>query len=164
MSAMQIDTAMRSAADVTRTFIKANPAVTPEETVDFLLGIYGTLNSLRGPDAPEADPAPVAAAPRTYVPALPIEKSISADRKTIYCLVDGKPLKMLKRYLKRFDMTPESYRAAFGLPADYPMSAPAYSEAKREEAKLVGLGSDENKAGLNKSRMGEQRARELVAA
>ena len=48
---------------------------------------------------------------------------------------------MLKRYLRtNFNMTPEDYRARWGLPADYPMVAPNYAEKRRDLAKKIGLG------------------------
>jgi predicted transcriptional regulator len=37
-------------------------------------------------------------------------------------------------------MTPEDYRARWGLPADYPMVAPNYAEKRRDLAKKIGLG------------------------
>ncbi len=37
-------------------------------------------------------------------------------------------------------MTPDDYRAKWGLPADYPMVAPAYAEKRRALAKAIGLG------------------------
>jgi len=37
-------------------------------------------------------------------------------------------------------MTPDDYRAKWGLPADYPMVTPAYAEQRRVLAKAIGLG------------------------
>lgn len=37
-------------------------------------------------------------------------------------------------------MTPAQYRAKWGLPADYPMVAPNYAEARSAMAKALGLG------------------------
>ncbi|MBA4043612.1 MAG: transcriptional regulator [Erythrobacter sp.] len=72
-------------------------------------------------------------------PAVSIRNSVKPDY--IVCLEDGKKLKMLKRYLRtNFDMTPEEYRARWGLPAEYPMVAPNYAEKRRELAKKIGLG------------------------
>ena len=72
-------------------------------------------------------------------PAVSIRASIKPDY--IVCLEDGKKLKMLKRYLRtNFNMTPEDYRALWGLPADYPMVAPNYAEKRRDLAKKIGLG------------------------
>jgi predicted transcriptional regulator len=72
-------------------------------------------------------------------PAVSIRASIKPDY--IVCLEDGKKLKMLKRYLRtNYNMTPEEYRARWGLPADYPMVAPNYAETRRDLAKKIGLG------------------------
>jgi predicted transcriptional regulator len=80
--------------------------------------------------------------------------SISSDGEFIYCIIDGAPMKMLKRYLwRRWRLTPEAYREMFGLPPDYPMTAPRYSLQKREEAMLIGLGTRENKDGRAKRTM-----------
>ncbi|MBJ7378798.1 MucR family transcriptional regulator, partial [Sphingobium sp.] len=58
------------------------------------------------------------------------------------CLEDGKKLKMLKRHLMtHYQMTPDDYRAKWGLPADYPMVAPNYAEQRRNLAKKIGLGT-----------------------
>lgn len=74
------------------------------------------------------------------VPAVPIKKSITPDY--IVCLEDGKRFKSLKRYLDRVHgMTPDEYRAKWGLPADYPMVAPHYSAKRSELAKRIGLGA-----------------------
>jgi predicted transcriptional regulator len=72
-------------------------------------------------------------------PAVPIRTSIKKDY--IVCLEDGKKLKMLKRHLMtHYGMTPDDYRAKWGLAADYPMVAPAYAETRRVLAKAIGLG------------------------
>jgi predicted transcriptional regulator len=72
-------------------------------------------------------------------PAVPIRLSVKKDY--IVCLDDGKKLKMLKRHLMtHYGMTPDDYRAKWGLPADYPMVAPAYAEQRRVLAKAIGLG------------------------
>ncbi len=72
-------------------------------------------------------------------PAVPIKKSVTDDY--IICLEDGKKLKMLKRHLMTaYGMTPEDYRAKWGLKADYPMVAPNYALKRQELAKKIGLG------------------------
>ena len=68
-------------------------------------------------------------APEAPTPAVPIKKSIGTD--FLVCLEDGKKLKMLKRHLaSRYNLTPDEYRQRWGLPADYPMVAPAYAEQR----------------------------------
>jgi predicted transcriptional regulator len=72
-------------------------------------------------------------------PAVPIKRSVTDDY--IVCLEDGKRLKMLKRYLRtRYSLSPEDYRAKWGLPADYPLVAPNYAAKRSAFAKEIGLG------------------------
>ena len=72
-------------------------------------------------------------------PAVPVRKSVTPEY--IICLEDGKKLKMLKRHLRTmYNMSPDDYRAKWGLPADYPMVAPNYAAQRSEFAKQIGLG------------------------
>jgi predicted transcriptional regulator len=81
----------------------------------------------------------VEAAPEPKEPAVPIRKSISPDY--LICLEDGRKFKSLKRHLRtKYDMSPEEYRAKWGLPKDYPMVAPNYAKARSDLAKQMGLG------------------------
>ena len=90
-------------------------------------------NALAGLGAAEP---PVAA---KQEPAVSVRASIKADY--IICLEDGKKLKMLKRHLmSHYGMTPDAYRAKWGLPPDYPMVAPNYAEQRRGLAVKIGLG------------------------
>lgn len=76
---------------------------------------------------------------KELVPAVPTKKSVFPDH--IVCLEDGKKFKSLKRHLRSsYDMSPDEYRAKWGLPADYPMVAPNYAAARSELAKKIGLG------------------------
>jgi predicted transcriptional regulator len=57
------------------------------------------------------------------------------------CLEDGKTFKSLKRHLMtHYGLTPDQYRAKWGLPASYPMVAPSYAAARSALAKDMGLG------------------------
>jgi predicted transcriptional regulator len=71
-------------------------------------------------------------------PAVPIDQSVTDDY--IVCLEDGVRVKVLKRYLGKFKMTPEDYRAKWGLPKNYPMTAAAYSASRADFARSIGLG------------------------
>ncbi len=72
-------------------------------------------------------------------PAVPIRKSITPEY--LVCLEDGRHLKMLKRYLRsHYKMTPDQYRAKWGLAADYPMVAPNYARQRSDFAIRNGLG------------------------
>ena len=77
--------------------------------------------------------------PELKDPAVPVRKSIAPDY--LICLEDGKKFKSLKRHLRtHYDLSPEQYREKWGLPADYPMVAPNYSETRSRLAKDNGLG------------------------
>ena len=72
-------------------------------------------------------------------PPVPIEESITDDH--IICLEDGKPFKSLKRHLRsHYDLSPDEYRAKWGLPSDYPMVAPNYAKERSRLAKDMQLG------------------------
>ncbi|RWX76047.1 transcriptional regulator [Neorhizobium lilium] len=92
-----------------------------------------------------SSPAPVAAPVEKPKPPVPIKKSIEDDY--LICLEDGMKFKSLKRHLMtHYNMTPEEYREKWGLPADYPMVAPAYAEARSRLAKEMGLGQRRKRA------------------
>ncbi len=84
------------------------------------------------------------AMPERPKPAVPIKKSVFPD--FVVCLEDGKKLKMLKRHLKTaYNMTPDEYRARWGLPPEYPMVAPNYAKHRSALAKKIGLGTKPRK-------------------
>ena len=77
--------------------------------------------------------------PEARPPAVNPKKSVHDDY--IVCLEDGKKFTSLKRHLMaHHGLTPEEYRAKWGLPRDYPMSAPNYGAKRSELAKKFGLG------------------------
>jgi len=77
-------------------------------------------------------------------PAVPIKKSLTPDY--LICLEDGKKFKSLKRHLRaHYDLSPEEYREKWNLPADYPMVAPNYAQARSRLAKKMGLGQQGRK-------------------
>jgi predicted transcriptional regulator len=85
---------------------------------------------------------PVFAPPQ--MPAVPIKKSVTEDH--LVCLEDGHKFKSLKRHLRTdHGLSPETYRAKWQLPQDYPMVAPAYAKARSELAKKSGLGQQRRK-------------------
>ena len=128
--------AMRMTTDIVASFV-ANNAVSSEELSDLIRSVHRTLVSLRGDGA--AEPS------ERRKPAVPVNRSIHNDY--IVCLEDGKKLKMLKRYLRSsYNMSPDDYRKRWGLPADYPMVAPAYAARRSEFAKKIGLGKGVRKA------------------
>jgi predicted transcriptional regulator len=130
------DELLRMTSEIVTSFV-SNNAVSAESLPDVIRSVYRTVSSLAG--SPEARPD------EKLKPAVPVSKSVGTDY--IICLEDGRKLKMLKRYLRsRYDMSPDEYRRRWGLPADYPMVAPAYTERRSEFAKKIGLGKGVRKA------------------
>ncbi len=77
--------------------------------------------------------------PEPLTPAVSVKKSVQPDY--IVCLEDGKKFKSLKRHLRTdHNLSPEEYRAKWGLSRDYPMVAPNYAASRSELAKKMGLG------------------------
>lgn len=67
-------------------------------------------------------------------PAVSPSKSVQDDY--IVCLEDGKRFKSMKQHLmKGFGLTPDQYRAKWGLAPDYPMVAPSYAAARSRVSK-----------------------------
>ena len=110
----------------------SNNSVTPDSLPEFIKNVHASLAAATAGGQKFDD------SPRH--PAVPIKSSITTDY--LICLEDGKKLKMLRRHLKRaYSMTPEQYRARWGLPPDYPMVAPGYAAKRSELAKKMGLGT-----------------------
>ena len=91
-------------------------------------------------------------------PAVSIRASVKPDY--VVCLEDGKKMTMLRRHLATdHDMTPDEYRAKWNLPSDYPMSAPNYTEKRREIAKQIGLGTKGRGGGRKPAPRGRAKAK-----
>ena len=120
----------QATAQVVSAFVGRNLVAVGD--VPGLIGsVHGALAGLGTPQAPVAAPRPA--------PAVPISRSV--QDAYIVCLEDGAKLKTLKRYLRaRFGFSPAQYRERWGLPADYPLVAPAYSRSRSEMAVASGLG------------------------
>ncbi|OJY68111.1 MAG: transcriptional regulator [Sphingobium sp. 66-54] len=115
----------------------SNNSVAVSDLPLLISNVYGALAGLQQEAAP--------AQPKQE-PAVSVRSSVKPDY--IVCLEDGKKLKMLKRHLMtHYQMTPDDYRAKWGLPADYPMVAPNYAEQRRNLAKKIGLGTSRRRAG-----------------
>ncbi len=107
-----------------------NGKTASSEVAALIQSVYQTLDELRINGTPA----------ELREPAVPIKRSVMPDY--IVSLEDGRKLKTLKRYLRTsFDMSPEQYRRRWGLPADYPMTAPSYSKKRSLLAKHTGLGT-----------------------
>jgi predicted transcriptional regulator len=136
------DQLLQLATGIVSSYVSHNQVPMTEVPV-ILKNVHGALAGLLGLPGGEGS--------QTAKPAVPVKKSIGDD--FIICLEDGKKLKMLKRYLRsNYNMSPEEYRAKWGLPADYPMVAPAYARQRSEFAKKIGLGRVPASAGRGRRR------------
>ena len=82
---------------------------------------------------------PAVEAPVDLTPAVSVRASIKPD--AIICLECGAKNKIIKKHLfTSHGLTPDQYRQKWGLPRDYPMIAPNYSEQRRALAVKIGLG------------------------
>lgn len=108
-----------------------NNVVSTAELPALIQSVYRALTSVvSGAEAAETAPKE---------PAVPVKRSITPD--FLICLEDGRKLKSLKRHLRtKYNMSPEDYRAKWGLAKDYPMVAPNYARARSDLAKQMGLG------------------------
>jgi predicted transcriptional regulator len=128
--------AVELAAELTAAWLaNNNTRATAEEAVAFLTAMHQTVGSLGGasPAEPEVEAEP------EFTPAVSTRKSL-ANPEYIVSMIDGKNYRTLTRHLSTNGLTPAEYRARYNLPASYPMTAPAYSEQRREMAKKIGLG------------------------
>jgi predicted transcriptional regulator len=124
-------------ADIVSAYV-SNSSVAMADLPALISQVHRALADIAtGAQAQEAAP------PAT--PAVPVKKSITPDY--LICLEDGRKFKSLKRHLRtKYDMSPDQYRAKWGLAKDYPMVAPNYAAARSNLAKQMGLGQGGRKA------------------
>lgn len=111
----------------------ANNSMPVSELGNLLLSVHAAVKGLgRNGTAVSAKDEVVKLTPAQ------IKKSITPD--ALISFEDGKAYKTLRRHLTIRGLTPEGYRAKWGLPLDYPMTAASYSAARSELARSLGLG------------------------
>ena len=115
---------------ITCSWINGRPDISPTDVTDFLRQVRGALG--RQSSATEAVVPPRILTPKEMKDSITAEYLISFE--------DGKSYRTLKRHLARHGLTAEQYRAKWGLPDNYPITAPAYSLRRSEMAKAIGLG------------------------
>ena len=123
------DTLLTLTADIVAAHV-SNNSVAVNDLPALIQNVHAALTGISGASsAPEPKPEPKVS----------IRSSVKPDY--IVCLEDGKKFKSLKRHLATdHGLTPDEYRAKWGLPADYPMVAPSYSATRSALAKSSGLG------------------------
>jgi predicted transcriptional regulator len=117
-------------ADIVAAYVTKN-AVPISELPSLIASVHSALN--------QAAKGATEQAQEELRPAVPIKKSITPDY--LICLEDAKKFKSLKRHLRTsYNMTPDQYRAKWGLSTAYPMVSPNYAKARSAMAKTMGLG------------------------
>lgn len=119
------------ATDIVTAFI-SNNSLPASELPTLIKTIHDAVQGLTG-----AKKVTVSVAEQ-LVPAVSIRMSVTPEY--LVCLDDGKRFKSLRRHLTLLGMTPEAYRAKWGLPATYPMVAANYAAKRSALAKSYGLG------------------------
>jgi predicted transcriptional regulator len=117
-------------ADIVSAYVGAN-TVSAADLPSLIQSVHRALAGMSG-EAQVAEAAP-------QEPAVSLKRSITPE--FLICLEDGRKFKSLKRHLRtKYNMSPEDYRAKWGLAKDYPMVAPNYAKARSDLAKQMGLG------------------------
>ncbi|HYB08583.1 MAG TPA: MucR family transcriptional regulator [Alphaproteobacteria bacterium] len=133
---------LRMTTEVVAAYV-SNNALAPSQLPEIIRSVHGALDQLIG--------GTDQARHEMLKPVVPIKRSVTPEY--IVCLEDGKKLKMLKRHLRTtYDMTPDEYRAKWGLPPEYPMVAPNYAAQRSAFAKKIGLGRKPSTEGRRRSR------------
>ena len=121
---------LRMSVEIVSAYV-SNNSISATQVPDVINTVYGALTSINGQTIAESG--------ESQKPAISVRRSVNPDH--IVCLEDGKKLKMLKRHLRAaYGMSPDEYRAKWGLPSDYPMVAPNYALQRSAFAKKIGLG------------------------
>lgn len=122
--------------DITGNIVSAyvsNNSMASTDVARFIRDVYGSLESAGNKSGP------IETSSEPQKPAVRIKNSVTPDY--IVCLEDGRKLKSLRRHLSaKYKLTPDQYRAKWGLPDDYPMVAPNYAAERSKVAKQIGLG------------------------
>ncbi len=118
-------------ADIVSAFVSHN-SIKSDDLPGLIRSVHDALVGANDPPVvPVVEPRPE--------PKVSIRKSITPS--AIICLDCGQSFKSIKRHLwMAHDLSPEDYRARWSLPADYPLVAAEYSNARSELAKSIGLG------------------------
>ncbi len=125
------DTLLGLTTDLVSAFA-SNNSIAAADLPALIRSVHAALAAASGNGQPEAEA-------EALVPAVSIRKSVTPDY--LICLEDGKRFKSLKRHIDaKYGLTPDAYRAKWGLPKDYPMVAPNYAASRSALAKASGLG------------------------
>jgi predicted transcriptional regulator len=126
------ETIIECTVEITASFIGRNK-VQQADLPTLIRSIHSALAAV-GQPAPEPHDEAI-----VKPTAAQIRKSVTDD--ALISFIDGKPYKTLKRHLTTHGETLASYKAKYGLPVDYPSTAPSYSAQRSEMARRIGLGN-----------------------
>ena len=124
-------------ADIVSAYV-SNNHVQSAELPKLLSEVHDAIRGVTGSGASAAEVGPPKATPQE------IRRSVSNDY--LISFEDGKQYKTLRRHLTLRGLSPEQYRAKWGLAPDYPMTSAAYSEQRSELARALGLGQQRRKS------------------
>jgi predicted transcriptional regulator len=134
---MENEQLVQLTADIVAAHV-ANNNVAVGDVGNLVQRIYEALSGLEKP----AEGGPAA----EKTPVVSVRASIKPEY--IVCMECGAKQRMLKRHLMTaHGMTPDQYRTDYGLPREYPMVAPNYSEQRRSLAHAIGLGRKKDGSG-----------------
>ena len=115
-------------AEIVRSYVAQN-SIGVDQVAGLIATVHRSLSGL----------VQSASAPALLVPAVPIRRSVQHDH--VVCLECGFLSQMLRRHIRTaHGLEPAGYRIRWKLPADHPITAPAYSERRSTMAKRIGLG------------------------
>ena len=129
-------------AQIVSAYVRDN-TVQSNALPDLIRDMYATLLSLEGSSTAASDDIPTYAHTHAheYAAAPAVRRTPMVADDLLVCLEDGLTMKMLKRHLiTAHDLTPDQYRAKWGLPSDHPMVAASYAKLRSSLAKESGLG------------------------
>lgn len=107
-----------------------------EEITSMVRGVAQGIKSMHAGELPTLDAPSVSGDPQQAI-----------KEKSITCLEDGKPYKILtKKTLAKFGLTPDEYRAKWGYQKDQPLVCKALQRERRKKMKDMKLWEKRMKA------------------
>lgn len=121
------DSAITLTADVISAYV-SNNHIQIGELIKLIKDVHGALVGIGNGAKPVEPPARATAAE--------IRRSVNHD--FLISFEDGKPYKTLRRHLTIRGLTPEAYKAKWGLPIDYPLVSANYSARRSVISREIG--------------------------
>jgi predicted transcriptional regulator len=119
--------------EIVSSYVRQN-TIAAEELPRLIADVYRTLAGVRQP-MPMREP---------LRPAVPIRRSVAPE--SVVCLECGYQARTLRRHLREaHGLSPDEYRARWGLSLDHPLIAPGYSMRRSAIAKAGGFGRRRNR-------------------